>query len=134
MALSLNRSVAPVVAVVLLQVVAYLLLHPAACHSAAPVLVARHEMTNAAGAALPIVDEGAPPSIPDTPGTVPDLRGLSARAATRKLVNVGMSARLLGDGFVIAQEPAPGEPLVEGAPGRLVLARTGRRQAAASQP
>lgn len=101
---------------------------------AAPVLVARHEVPDAAGAALPIVDEGAQPSIPDTPGTVPDLRGLSARAATRKLVNIGMSARLLGDGFVIAQEPAPGEPLVEGAPGRLVLARTGSRQAAASQP
>jgi len=57
------------------------------------------------------------------PGTLPDLRGMSAREATRTLVKLGMTARLAGDGFVVAQDPQPGSPLEEGGVCRLTLAR-----------
>ena len=42
---------------------------------------------------------------------MPDLRGLSARAAVRTLARVGLVPRLKGDGFVAAQSPAAGSPL-----------------------
>ena len=57
------------------------------------------------------------------PGTIPDLRGLSAREAVRALVKVGLSASLSGDGFVVAQDPAPGTPFEGGDVCRLELAR-----------
>jgi cell division protein FtsI (penicillin-binding protein 3) len=79
---------------------------------APPVLVARHD----AGTEAPVVGtantEPALKLIVDEPeGVVPDLRGLSARDAVRKLVRLGMSARLSGDGFVVSQEPQPGTPV-----------------------
>jgi cell division protein FtsI (penicillin-binding protein 3) len=57
------------------------------------------------------------------PGTVPDLRGLSAREAARLLAKLGMSARMSGDGMVVGQKPEPGSPLQAGAVCRLELAR-----------
>jgi cell division protein FtsI (penicillin-binding protein 3) len=48
---------------------------------------------------------------PAQDGLMPDLRGLSAREALRALTLVGMSARMSGDGFVLEQSPAAGEPL-----------------------
>ena len=57
------------------------------------------------------------------PGTVPDLRGLSARDAVRTLVKLGMNARVSGDGFVVSQAPAAGAPLDGDAVCRLVLER-----------
>ena len=42
---------------------------------------------------------------------MPDLRGLSAREAVRKLVKIGMNARASGDGFVVSQTPEPGAPI-----------------------
>jgi cell division protein FtsI (penicillin-binding protein 3) len=60
------------------------------------------------------------------PGTIPDLRGLSAREAVRTLVKLGLVARMSGDGNVVAQEPAAGTPLEHGGVCRLVLARTPR--------
>ena len=47
----------------------------------------------------------------ETPGTVPDLRGLSAREATHRLAKLGLTARMSGDGFVVSQDPPPGTPL-----------------------
>jgi cell division protein FtsI (penicillin-binding protein 3) len=44
-------------------------------------------------------------------GTVPDVRGLSAREAMRRLAKAGLAAQMAGDGFVVAQDPAPGEPI-----------------------
>jgi cell division protein FtsI (penicillin-binding protein 3) len=91
-----------------------------------PVLVARD-------GALPLLPasttlEDAPQHRPaPAPGMVPDVRGLSARDAMRTLMQVGMSARLSGDGFVVAQEPEPGSPITESAEGRLTLARSGDR-------
>lgn len=44
-------------------------------------------------------------------GTVPDLRGLTARQAIRALAARGLSPRLHGSGFVNDQQPLPGQPL-----------------------
>jgi cell division protein FtsI (penicillin-binding protein 3) len=44
-------------------------------------------------------------------GVMPDLRGLSARAAVRTLARVGLVPRLAGSGFVTAQQPDAGSPL-----------------------
>jgi cell division protein FtsI (penicillin-binding protein 3) len=44
-------------------------------------------------------------------GVMPDLRGLSARAAVRTLARVGLVPRLAGVGFVADQEPDAGSPL-----------------------
>jgi cell division protein FtsI (penicillin-binding protein 3) len=57
------------------------------------------------------------------PGTVPDVRGMSAREATRTLVALGLSPRVTGDGFVISQDPMPGEPLAQDGQCLLVLDR-----------
>ena len=57
------------------------------------------------------------------PGTMPDLRGLSAREASRVLARIGASARMAGQGFVVEQAPGPGEPIAAGQIGRLVLTR-----------
>jgi cell division protein FtsI (penicillin-binding protein 3) len=102
-----------------------------------PVLVARHDEsagntpTNGAAAAeskISLVTDGPP-------GTVPDLRGLSARDAVRKLVKLGMNARATGDGFVISQTPEPGAPIDGDSLCRLVLERRPPRHGAtASRP
>jgi membrane peptidoglycan carboxypeptidase len=88
-----------------------------------PVLVARHDETREAptsGAVDPpvvsLVADGPP-------GTVPDLRGMSAREAVRKLVKLGMNARVAGDGFVVSQTPAAGSPIGGEAVCQLVLER-----------
>jgi len=44
-------------------------------------------------------------------GVMPDLRGLSARAAVRTLSRVGLVPRLAGSGFVTDQQPDAGAPL-----------------------
>jgi cell division protein FtsI (penicillin-binding protein 3) len=67
---------------------------------------------------------------PPEPGIMPDLRGLSAREALRRLTQVGVSARLAGDGFVIEQTPAAGSVLAAGDTSLLRLAR--RRLTAAT--
>jgi cell division protein FtsI (penicillin-binding protein 3) len=42
---------------------------------------------------------------------VPDVAGLSAREALRTLAEVGLTPRVRGAGFVVAQDPAAGSPL-----------------------
>jgi len=69
------------------------------------------------------------------PGTVPDLRGMSARDAVRTLVKLGLNARVSGDGFVVSQLPAAGAPIEGDAVCRLVLERwPSRRVVTASRP
>jgi len=68
------------------------------------------------------------------PGTVPDVRGMSAREAVRKLVKLGLNAHASGDGFVVAQTPEPGEPLEAGGICQLTLARSVRRTENAGHP
>lgn len=59
----------------------------------------------------------------DAVGVMPDVIGLSARDAMRALVAAGLTPHLTGDGFVVAQDPSPGEAVGDGHLGRLVLAR-----------
>jgi cell division protein FtsI (penicillin-binding protein 3) len=100
----------------------------------APVLIARRDDRDQMGGAAgdqPIVSLVAD----GPPGTVPDLRGMSAREAVRKLVKLGMNARVSGDGFVVSQVPAAGAPIEGDAVCRLVLDRWPPRHAAgASRP
>jgi hypothetical protein len=56
-------------------------------------------------------------------GVMPDLRGFSAREALRALSQMGLTARMSGDGFVIAQMPEAGAALVPGAACTLKLDR-----------
>lgn len=94
---------------------------PPSINPETPVLVASSEAP-AGTPARAIVDPVLPVE-PDEPGTVPDVRGLSARAATRKLMQFGLNARIDGDGIVTDQDPLPGTPVNEGAVCRLTLAR-----------
>jgi cell division protein FtsI (penicillin-binding protein 3) len=65
------------------------------------------------------------------PQTMPDLQGLSARDAMRALTKLGLTARMSGQGIVIAQDPPPGTPFEGGETCRLQL---GRRPAAPQVP
>jgi cell division protein FtsI (penicillin-binding protein 3) len=57
------------------------------------------------------------------PPTVPDVRGLGAREAARRLARLGLVPRITGDGMVIDQDPVPGTALEPGRPCRLWLDR-----------
>jgi cell division protein FtsI (penicillin-binding protein 3) len=100
------------------------------------VVVARHDLastpapttTSDQGPERPIVRVVA--DGPD--GTVPDLRGMGAREAVRKLVTLGMTPRIVGAGIVVSQTPAPGEPLDRGGVCRLTLERALPRPTAES--
>jgi cell division protein FtsI (penicillin-binding protein 3) len=94
-----------------------------------PVLVARHD-DNAAGAGtvsstsrqgaesptVSLVSDGPP-------GTMPDLHGMSARDALRRMMRLGLAARVDGSGFVVSQDPPAGAPLDAVSNGRVTLAR-----------
>jgi cell division protein FtsI (penicillin-binding protein 3) len=85
----------------------------------ATVLVTHRDETPALPAKLEIL--AAPASGPSD--VVPDLRGLSAREALRRMVRLGISPRLSGDGFVVSQRPEAGTPLSEASGCDLRLAR-----------
>jgi hypothetical protein len=91
---------APVFAAVARQVLPYLGVPPdepfaAPAPPMPPVLVAERE--------------SMPPAVAD--GTMPDLRGLSARQALALAVTVGLDPDLHGSGFVARQSPPPGAAL-----------------------
>jgi cell division protein FtsI (penicillin-binding protein 3) len=90
-----------------------------------PVLVARHapEHVDAAPVAVRTPAVTGAPAEHAAAGTMPDLRGLSAREALRTLTSLGMTARISGDGLVVRQTPAPGALLQTGAGSQLELAR-----------
>ena len=95
-----------------------------------PVLVARHDDSVNEATMVPSVSIGDHAGSPTVslvsdgpPGTMPDLRGLSARDALRKMMRLGLAARVEGNGFVIAQEPVAGAPLDAISVGRVMLAR-----------
>jgi cell division protein FtsI (penicillin-binding protein 3) len=101
---------------------------------APPVLVARHDddVVESEGPAQesPIVNV-----LVEAPeGTVPDVRGLSARDAMRKLAKAGLSAQMTGDGFVVSQDPAPGEPIENHRVCKVTLERVVFHAAAGAQP
>jgi cell division protein FtsI (penicillin-binding protein 3) len=101
---------------------------------APPVLVARHDddVVESEGPAQesPIVNV-----LVEAPeGTVPDVRGLSARDAMRRLAKAGLSAQMTGDGFVVTQDPAPGEPIENHRVCKVSLERVVLHAAAGAQP
>jgi cell division protein FtsI (penicillin-binding protein 3) len=90
---------------------------------APPVLVRRSDAIAAAG--QPAVDrEPVVTLVSDGgPAMIPDVRGLSARDATRALMKLGLAVRISGQGFVRRQTPAPGTPIEGGEICRLELGR-----------
>jgi len=100
-----------------------------------PVLVARHDDTASGASAISSAAGTDGPETPTVslvsdgpPGTMPDLRGLSAREALRRMMRLGLAARVDGTGFVVAQDPPAGAPLDAVSSGRVTLARTVARQ------
>jgi cell division protein FtsI/penicillin-binding protein 2 len=67
----------------------------------------------------------APALVPvKSDGSMPDVRGLSGRAAVQALARAGVSIRMMnGDGFVIDQQPLPGVPITAGSSAVLRLSR-----------
>src|SRR5262249_7717619 len=94
-----------------------------------PVVVARHDEHAPPGTVGgPTAEQPVVSFVADgPPGTVPDVRGMSAREALRRLVTLGLNPRVSGDGVVVSQTPAPGEPLDAAAACTLVLERSPRR-------
>ena len=98
-------------------------------------LAAAPERREVQPTALPLVEGPLPVVAADEPGTVPNVVGLSAREATRKLAQFGIAPRMDGDGFVTRQEPAPGTPVTADTVCRLTLERAPvRLTASAGQP
>jgi cell division protein FtsI/penicillin-binding protein 2 len=107
---------------------------PSTINPAPPVLVARHD---SAAAPTRVADREEPviSLIADgPPGTVPDVRGMSAREAVRKLVTLGLNAHASGNGIVVSQSLEPGTPLEPDAVCRLVLQRSLGLPSPAGQP
>jgi cell division protein FtsI (penicillin-binding protein 3) len=89
-----------------------------------PVLVARHDLSGFAPAASAAPMAPAVTLVADgPPGTIPDLRGMSAREAVRRLSKVGLVPRVSGDGIVVSQDPLPGTPVDQDAICTIVLQR-----------
>jgi cell division protein FtsI (penicillin-binding protein 3) len=108
---------------------------PSTVNPPSAVLVARGEL--AATTPTTVISREAPVIsliAEGPPGTVPDVRGLSAREAVRKLVTLGLSAHLAGDGIVVSQSPEAGSPLDPATTCRLVLHRSPRVLAPAEHP
>jgi cell division protein FtsI (penicillin-binding protein 3) len=82
---------------------------------APPVLVARNSpvdlLTRPVLASQAVAPDAEEPAADLDGDVMPDLRGLSAREALRKLTKLGMTARMTGDGFVLEQSPAAGSAL-----------------------
>jgi cell division protein FtsI (penicillin-binding protein 3) len=96
-----------------------------------PVLMARRDADFPVVAPRPVrAPAPVEPAVEETPpGTMPDLRGLSAREALRTLTRIGLTTRIVGHGFVIEQSPAPGTALGNG---ETSLLKLGRRPPAAA--
>jgi hypothetical protein len=90
-----------------------------------PVLVQAAAGANGPSELVRTAAASGPPQISVVAGlpAVPDVRGLGAREAARRLVRLGLVPRLTGDGIVIDQDPVAGTPLEPGRPCRLWLDR-----------
>lgn len=103
---------------------------PPSINPAPPVLVA----SNNESMDVSDVQGVEPPSesMAYVPGTVPDVQGMSARDAMRRLTAAGLSTRLTGSGTVVDQDPPAGQPLVEGTIATLTLERSPERPSRAA--
>jgi len=90
-----------------------------------PVLVQASADAASSSALIRTAAAAGPPqiSVVSGPPTVPDVRGLGAREAARRLVRLGLVPRMTGDGIVIDQDPVAGTALEPGRPCRLWLDR-----------
>jgi membrane peptidoglycan carboxypeptidase len=99
---------------------------PPSINPSPPVLVARrdesHERPTSGPAELPAIVTLAGSTTGST-ALFPDLRGLGARDALRMLVRLGLTARLMGAGVVVEQEPAAGSAIERGSVATLRLDR-----------
>jgi cell division protein FtsI/penicillin-binding protein 2 len=101
---------------------------PPTVFAAPPVLVDRRAQ----------IDDGVGPTfitvapVDDSDG-MPDLRGLGAREALRRLARRRLGARLQGAGLVVSQIPAPGTPVDPSSTCTLILDRSPRRVTEAIQ-
>ncbi len=98
---------------------------PPTLNPAPPVLVsrARTEAARPVRTHLTVSSPPAPVGLRQPGSGMPDLRGMSARRALLALARFGAEARLVGDGFVVAQVPEAGSEFVEGAACTLWLQR-----------
>lgn len=90
-----------------------------------PIMVARHSQSTQMQP-VSIVGDRAPHQQRDgeiDDSVLPDLTGLSARDAVRRLVHLGWEPRLRGSGFVVQQSVAPGTPAGRGGVCSLTLSR-----------
>jgi membrane peptidoglycan carboxypeptidase len=71
---------------------------------------------------VPVAGPAAAPAAVRADG-VPDVRGLGAREAIRRLSRAGIRLRLRGEGVVVSQWPEPGTPLDEAVECELQLER-----------
>jgi len=90
-----------------------------------PPVLLRASAAEGAPSALVRTAAPGPPQIRVLAGplSIPDVRGLGAREAARRLVQLGLVPRLTGDGIVIDQDPAAGTALEPGRLCRLWLDR-----------
>lgn len=90
---------------------------------APPVLVDRRAQTPPAASAGPMVV-----TVDDAGGrAMPDLVGLSAREALRRMARVGVSLKMQGAGIVVAQYPEAGERVAVGGAATIMLDRGASR-------
>jgi cell division protein FtsI (penicillin-binding protein 3) len=97
-----------------------------------PVLVAQNDAVNVSMPSeepprITVVSDGPP-------GTMPDLQGMSARDALRRLVKLGLTARVQGSGFVVSQDPPAGAALDAVGQCRLTLDRQSFSRRDRAQP
>jgi cell division protein FtsI (penicillin-binding protein 3) len=82
-----------------------------------PVLVAGAALADVPGTILPAaaqdVLEEPGVDVSTGPPVLPDLKGLSAREAIRRLARLGLAAHVSGDGLVVDQLPPAGAPIEE---------------------
>jgi cell division protein FtsI (penicillin-binding protein 3) len=104
---------------------------PPSINPAPPVLIARRDVPSEQPTSAPL-DVPAIVTVSGVPGGAqplfPDLAGLSARDAVRALTRLGVSARLHGDGQVVAQEPPAGSAFGSTSAATLWLERVPRGQ------
>jgi len=86
-----------------------------------PATAQTEQRVGAAAVATPAVEWIRPPLEPTAPGTVPDVRGLGMRQALTRLADRGCGALVSGQGVVLEQRPAAGEPLPDNHVCRMVL-------------
>ena len=99
-----------------------------------PVVIVRASDTEPQAAPLPASGKEAVALLSATPpNVVPDVSGLSAREALRTLAQVGLTPRVHGAGFVVAQDPVAGTPLPNDPIAVLWLARAKRGQSDTAQ-